>query len=63
MIKVEVVETEDDKTMIFFEANKPEDQQTLDRLLELLVGPAAKRGGYILGAPNPTLRIETKLTK
>lgn len=63
MIKVEVVDGEDDKTYIFFEALKPEDQPALDRLLEVLVGPHAKRGGYVMGAPNLTLRLETKLTK
>lgn len=63
MIKVEIMDAEDDKTMIFFEATKPEDRDTLDRLLEVLAGPYAKRGGFVMGAPNLTLRIEAKITK
>lgn len=63
MIKVEVMDGEEDKTMVFFEATKPEDQDTLDRLLEILTGPHAKRGGFVIGAPNLTLRIEARITK
>lgn len=63
MIKVEVVEGEEDKTLLFFEASKPEDQAAMDRLLELLTGPHDKRGGFVLGAPNLTLRIEARLAK
>ena len=63
MIKVDVVEGEEDSTILFFEANRIEDQAALDRLLEIITGPHSKRGGFILGAPNLTLRIEGKLAK
>lgn len=58
MIKVEVLETEDGKFQLFFEATKKEETDQLDRILEAIVGLNLKRGGYVMGAPNPTLKIE-----
>lgn len=57
MIKVELLE-EAGKAYFFFEASKQEEQDTLDRINQLLTGQLPKRGGYVLGAPNLTLKVE-----
>lgn len=48
MIKVEVMEQkEENKRSIFFECQTEEERDTLDKILEALVGPFPRRGGYV----------------
>lgn len=61
MIKVEVLEGENGIRLIFFEAMKEEDRDKLDLVLEALAGPYPKRGGFVLGTLNPTLKLEVNL--
>jgi hypothetical protein len=46
MIKVDLVEQEDGNRRIFFECQTREEIDTLDKLLEALVGPFPRRGAY-----------------
>ncbi len=62
MIKVSLLE-EGDKRVLFFEASRPEEQDELDKVLEALAGEFPRRGAYVLGAPNLTLKIEVKIDK
>lgn len=61
MIKVEVVENENGIRSIYFESNKDDDKDTLDKILEALVGSFPRRGAYVIGAPAETLRVDVKL--
>lgn len=63
MIKVEILKGEDGKTMVFFEGSKEEEKDTLDAILEALVGPYPRRGAYVIGSPNPTLKVEVNIGK
>ena len=60
MIKVELLEQED-KRIVFFESNDPRQRDELDKILEALVGPYPRRGGFVLGSPNDTLKVEVNL--
>ncbi len=63
MIKVEVLDTQDGKRVIFFQGTKEEDKENLDKVLEALVGPFPRRGSYVVGAPTDVLSVEVNLTK
>jgi hypothetical protein len=64
VIKVELIDDEKAKRRyVFFEATKEEDRETLDKILEALVGVYPKRGGFVFGAPNPTLKVEINLAE
>lgn len=60
MIKVELMETEEGITSLFFSSNTedPDEIDKLDKLLKLLVSPFPRRGGYNIGAPSPTVKID-----
>lgn len=62
MIKVELLEQEESgRRILFFETNDPKQRDDLDKILEALVGPYPRRGAYVLGAPNETLKVEVNL--
>lgn len=58
MIKTELIKDDNGNTLLFFEASKQEEQDTLDEILRVLTDALPRRGAYVLGAPNLTLRIE-----
>lgn len=60
MIKVEVLEEEGNR-IIFFESNKQEDVDTLDKILEALAGPYPRQGGFIVGPGTNVLQIRVKV--
>lgn len=60
MIKVEVLKQNDDETSLYFTSsnNSKDDIDTLDELLKLIVGPFPRRGGFPVGLPAHTLKVE-----
>lgn len=57
-IKVDVLQDQKGIKLFFFEASRPEDKDKLDEILEALVGPFPRRGGFVVGAPTDVLKIE-----